>query len=225
MPLHKVININPSTSIYLWKITESFEDLFDEVQLNDINLIRLNTMKSELHQRGFLSVRKLLAHCNYTDFDLIYDPNGKPFLKDGKHISISHSHTFSAIALSDRNIGIDLELVKEKVLRLAPRFMDMSHLADLSQSDQMKKATIVWGIKESVFKLKNEAGISFTDHIFESPFLLSDTKCTAELRFNNTIESFAIHFETITIEPDENTVLPENYMVVCTLENEMLLNA
>lgn len=224
MPLHKVININPSTAVFLWRITESFEDLFDEVQLNDINLIRLNTMKSELHQRGFLSVRKLLSHCGYTDFDLVYDQSGKPFLKDGRHISISHSHDFSAIVLSNQNIGIDLELVKEKVLRIAPRFMDVSHLANLSESDKMKKATIVWGIKEAVFKLKNEAGISFTDHVFESPFLLSDKKCTAELHFNDTIESFAIIFEEIEIGPDESGEVQQNYMLVCALENEALLH-
>ncbi|MGH2667323.1 4'-phosphopantetheinyl transferase family protein [Flavobacterium sp.] len=209
MPLHKVININSSTTIFLWKITESFEDLFDEVQLKDINLIRLNTMKSELHQRGFLSVRKLLSHCGYTDFDLIYDQSGKPYLEDGKHISISHSHEFSTIVLSDQNIGIDLELVKEKVLRIAPRFMDISHLDNLSEQDQMKKATIIWGIKEAVFKLKNEVGISFTDHIFEDPFLLSDKKGTAKLRFNEGVEQFTIVFEEI-----------ENYMLVCALKDE-----
>jgi hypothetical protein len=30
-------------------------------------------MKSEMHQRGFLSVRKLLQTAGYTDFDLYYD--------------------------------------------------------------------------------------------------------------------------------------------------------
>lgn len=215
MPLHKVIHINPTTAIYLWKITETFEDLFDEVQLKDINLIRLKTMKSELHQRAFLSVRKLLNHCGYTDFDLIYDQSGKPFLKDGKHISISHSHEFSAIVLSDENIGIDLELVKEKVLRIAPRFMDITHLENLSEQEKMQKATVVWGIKEAIFKVKNETGISFPDHIAESPFLLSDKKCTAELNFNNSIQHYEIFFEAIDSEDNQD------YMLVCALEKNI----
>jgi hypothetical protein len=50
-------------------------------------------MKSELHQRGFLSVRKLLQEASYNDFDLSYDELG-PHLKDGKHISITHSYQF-----------------------------------------------------------------------------------------------------------------------------------
>lgn len=214
MPLHKVININPSTTVFLWKITETFEDLFDEVQLTDINYIRLNTMKSELHQRAFLSVRKLLQHCEYTDFDLVYDQTGKPFLKDGKHISISHSHEFAAIVLSNQNIGIDLEVIKEKALKIAPRFMDVSHLDNLSEEDKMRKATIIWGIKESIFKLKNEVGISFTDHIFENPFMISDKNCTAELNFNDVIQQYSIYFEEIN--SDNN----ENYTLVCALESE-----
>ena len=58
-------------------------------------------MKSDLHQRGFLSVRHLLKEVGYSDADLIYDEFGKPHLKDGKHISITHSFTFSAIIISD----------------------------------------------------------------------------------------------------------------------------
>jgi phosphopantetheinyl transferase len=207
MPLFKTIDINPSVKVFLWKITEDFSELFRNVALKDISLARIEGMKSESHQKGFLSVRMLMQYCGYSDFDLYYDEFGKPHLKDGKHISISHSHGFSAIVLGDQNVGIDLELIKEKVLRIAPRFMDVSHLVGLSENEQMRKATVVWGIKEAIFKLKNEAGISFPDHIFEAPFLLSDKNCTAELHFNNIIQQYNICFEEI-----------ENYALVCALE-------
>ena len=214
MPLHQIITHDLSTKIYIWKIEESFEDLFDEVVLNDINLIRLNTMKSEMHQRGFLSVRKLLQEAGYSDFDLHYDQDGKPHLKhsfeenqDEKFISISHSFQFSTIIISDKPVGIDIELAKEKVLKIASRFMDISHIEGLLEEEQIRKATVVWGIKESVFKIKNEKGISFPDHIFESAFLLSDKKATAQLSFNNLIESFDIFFEEINSNDNQNYTL------------------
>ena len=219
MPLHKIITHDSSTKIYIWKIEESFEDLFDEVVLNDVNLIRLNTMKSEMHQRGFLSVRKLLQEAGYSDFDLHYDQDGKPNLKPNSchiepvEISISHSFEFSTIIISDKPVGIDIELAKEKVLKIASRFMDVSHLEDLSEKEQIRKATVVWGIKESVFKIKNEEGISFPDHIFENTFLLSDKRATAQLTFNNLIESFDIFFEEI----DSNN--SQNYILVYAFEN------
>ena len=140
----------------------------------------------------------------YTDFDLFYDEFGKPHLKDGKHISISHSNDFSVIVLSDENIGADLEILKDKTLKLAPRFMDVSHLEGLNEEESLIKSTVVWGIKESVFKIKNEIGISFKDHIFESDFDLADRKCTVELHFSEKVEYFNIVFDFI-----------ENYVFVC----------
>lgn len=207
MPLLKIISLNENTQLLVWKITETFDELFRSVALKDVSLARVENMKAESHQRGFLSVRRLLMEAGYTDFDLYYDEFGKPHLKDGKHISISHSHDFSVIVVSNVNIGADLEILKDKTLLLAPRYMDVSHLQNLSKEDELIKATVVWGIKESVFKIKNVIGISFKDHIFESDFNLSDKKCSVALRFDDTIENFDIVFDFI-----------ENYVFVCAFE-------
>jgi hypothetical protein len=67
----KTINFNSTTQILVWKITESYQELFDNVVVNDSNLIRLKA--SHLHQCGFLSVRKLLQEAGYNDLDLYYD--------------------------------------------------------------------------------------------------------------------------------------------------------
>lgn len=208
MPLLKTIALNNYTQLLVWKITEPFNELFRSVVLKDVSLARLEGMKAESHQKGFLSVRKLLMEAGYTDFDLYYDEFGKPHLKDGKHISISHSNEFSVIVLSDVNIGADLEILKDKTLLLAPRYMDVSHLKNLNEEESLLKATVVWGIKESVFKIKNEIGISFKDHIFENEFHLKDKKCTVELRIDNRVECFDILFDFI-----------ENYVFVCAFES------
>ena len=208
MPLHRIIHINETTTAYFWHITEDVTSLFRAASLKDTSLFRLEGMKSEEHQRGFLAVRMLLQHLGYTDYDLTYDEAGKPNLSDGKNISISHSHEFSCICISDELMGIDLEKLKEKTLKIAPRFMDVKHLVNLSKEQQLKKATVVWGIKEAIFKIKNEKGISFPNHIFEDEFDLSDATCVAELKFNKQIEKFNIHFYSI-----------EDYIFVCAIPN------
>ena len=81
MPLHKVVYLSNNTKLYLWKITEDFDTLLSQVKLKDSSLARLESMKSESHQKGFLAVRMLLQHNNYNDFDLYYDEFGKPHLK------------------------------------------------------------------------------------------------------------------------------------------------
>jgi phosphopantetheinyl transferase len=143
MPLHKTINFNSSTQILVWKITESYEDLFDKVVLNECSRLRLGGMKSELHQRGFLSVRKLLQEASYNDFDLSYDELG-PHLKDGKHISITHSYQFSAIIISDQTVGIDIELQREKIIKIASKFNDDDHFFKTRQKKYIRKLTVIW---------------------------------------------------------------------------------
>jgi phosphopantetheinyl transferase len=207
MPIVKTIALNDYTQLLVWKITETFDELFSSVALKDVSLARIESMKAEGHQKGFLSVRRLLMEAGYTDFDLYYDEFGKPHLKDGRNISISHSHDFSVIVLSDTNIGADLEILKDKTLKLAPRYMDVTHLKNLSKEEELIKATVVWGIKESVFKIKNEIGISFKDHIFEDDFNLEDKRCGVSLQFNDKTERFAIFFDFI-----------ENYVFVCAFE-------
>ena len=208
MPLYKEVIINDITKLYLWKITEDLDWFIDVVDLNISSQKRINSMKSESHQKGFLSVRMLLQHIGYSDFDLYYDSYGKPHLKDGKCISISHSHEFSAIAVSTHSIGIDLELVKEKILKIASRFMDVSHLENLSEIEKIQKATVIWGIKESIFKIKSQEGISFPNHIFENKFNLDDKITEAQLRFNSEIENYNIVFNFV-----------EDYIYVCAFIN------
>ena len=209
MPLYKEIILKDNAKLYLWKITEDIEELHRAVKLNNSSQNRVDSMKSVSHQKGFLAVRMLLQHIGYTDFDLYYDAFGKPHLTDGKCISISHSHTFSAIAISDQPIGLDVEQVKEKILKIASRFMDVSHLENLSEIEKRIKATVIWGIKESIFKIKNIEGISFRNHIFEEDFSFEDKKASAILKHENKEENFDILFDSL-----------EDYIFVCAFEKQ-----
>jgi len=203
MPLYKTINVTPETQIYIWKIDEPYEQLRAEVPLNAHSENRINGMKSELHRRGFLSVRKILQQKGYSDFDLYYDEFGKPHLKDGKHVSITHSHEFAAVIFSDQNIGIDLEKQREKIQILDYKFaeFEMSWL-DSKASDYIRKLTAVWGVKEAIFKIRNEVGISFNDHIFVQPFEIENLQAEALLDFNGIKSWFEVYideFENFTL--------------------------
>ncbi|MFK7050688.1 MULTISPECIES: 4'-phosphopantetheinyl transferase superfamily protein [Flavobacterium] len=213
MPFYKKIHFSDKIIVYLWKNSETYEELLRKVYLKDQSLDRLKSMRSESHRKSFLGVRMLLEYCGYTDYDLSYDISGKPFLNSKNNeiplvISISHSYEFSAIALSKEAIGLDIEKIKEKVLRIAPRYMNMAHIENLSKKEQIQKAVTIWGIKESIFKIKNETGISFPDHIFEETFDLQDNHCKAQLRFNNQVEDFNINFCMI-----------EDYILVCAFRS------
>ncbi|WP_264565656.1 4'-phosphopantetheinyl transferase family protein [Flavobacterium sp. N3904] len=218
MPLYKTILLNPSTRILVWEITESYQQLFDAVVLNENNTIRLNYMKSEMHQRAFLSVRKLFQEAGYSDFDLYYDEFGKPHLHDGKHISITHSHQFSAIILSDEVVGIDIELQREKIIRIADKFTDteFSYLNANHKEEYIRKLTVIWGAKEAIFKIRNEKGISFKDHIKVGVFEINDKYTKTELHFDDIIKDFNVCFEEF--ESNDNNGLKQNFTLVYAFE-------
>jgi 4'-phosphopantetheinyl transferase len=198
MPLYKTKHINSTTQILVWKVTESYAELLEQVVLNDSNRIRLDGMKSEMHQRAFLSVRKLLQETGHTDLDLYYDEFGKPHLQGEKHISITHSHNFSAIIISDETVGIDIELQRDKIIRIADKFCDSEfQFLDMDSDEYIRKLTVIWGAKEAIFKIRNEKGISFKDHISVEEFRVNVKQTDAKLQFNNLVKDFNIHFEEI----------------------------
>ncbi|RZJ33169.1 MAG: 4-phosphopantetheinyl transferase [Flavobacterium sp.] len=209
MPLHKIIIHDAATKVLLWKITEDLQELFDRAVIADKTLFRLGSIKSEQHKKGILAVRLLLQHAGYSDNDLYYDAFGKPHLSDDTHISISHSHGFSSIILSDKITGIDLELRRDKIAIIAEKFIEPSSQIDKQTTDYISKLTVNWGVKEAVFKIRNEKGISFKDHIDVMPFAMDDKKTTAYLHFNNLKREFSVYFDEI-----------EEYSLVYLFENK-----
>ena len=195
MPLYKTITPNSQTTVKIWKITESYEDLFEPLDLKSNSLERVLGMKSELHQRGFLSVRHLLRDFGYTDQDLYYDENGKPHLKDGKHISITHSFTFSAVIISDAEVGIDIEMQREKIGRIATKFVDYEFQYLEKESDcYVRRLTVIWGIKESLYKLFATPGMLFREHFLVIPFLIDDGETVSWINYNNKKYRFNANF-------------------------------
>jgi phosphopantetheinyl transferase len=199
MPLYEILTVEPASQIYIWKISESYEELFLGVALREGSLERLKGMKSESHQKGFLAVRKLLKEAGYTDYHLNYDDYGKPHLSDGKHISITHSFDFSCVIISDIDTGIDIELRRPLIMKIAERFTAEPFVfrCRANPDEFIRKLTVVWGVKETIFKVRNEPGISFKDHIFSEPFELEDKKTTAKLIFNGLNCTFNVHFREI----------------------------
>lgn len=201
MPLYKSITVDEDTHVLVWKIEESLEQLANNIALTPHCQKRLEGMKSAIHRRGFMSVRQLLAIVGYTDHDLYYDDFGKPFLLDGKQISITHSYEFSAIMISDKPIGIDIEKQRQKISKIATKFI--RNEADFlnEQPDRIRMLTVVWCAKESLYKLCATPGLSFAQHITIQPFVLDNPFTSARIDhegFSNVFDISFMEFEGFT---------------------------
>ncbi|KAA1243780.1 4'-phosphopantetheinyl transferase superfamily protein [Aquimarina sp. RZ0] len=195
MPLYKTITIDESTNLLIWKIEESYELLCEGIQLTPDCQNRVDKMKSDIHKRGFMSIRHLLAISGYTDFDLFYDDFGKPYLKDDKHISITHSFEFSGIIISDKPVGIDIEKQREKIHRIAHKFVNSEKdFVDQEKDNKTRLLTIIWGAKESLYKLYAKAGLSFEQHIHIMAFDVGMPFTVGSIHYKEDISHYDITF-------------------------------
>lgn len=195
MPFLKSIPVDTIGTVFVWKITESPEAL-SAIYLNERSIGRLNNMRSEIHQKGFMSIRHLLQKAGYSDKDLYYSEDGKPHLRDGKYISITHSFHFSAIIIADHPVGIDIEMNREKIKKIAPKFVcpDNEFLKEPKLKEQL---TVLWGAKEAMFKIASVPGLSFKTHLPVAAFDVKDQKTTGWIKQKDTTEAFTIFFEQI----------------------------
>ena len=131
------------------------------------------------------------------------DENGKSHPMDGYgHVSMTHTKGLAAaIFHKEMPVGIDLDYVREKVVRLGPKFLDQ-HEIDFLGNDPLIN-TIAWSAKESIFKCQGRRGVSLKNHIRLNPFTLEDKVISG--RVENT--EFSDHHYKVKIEWQNDIVL------------------
>ena len=196
MSLYKTLTISKTTKVLIWKIEESIEDLKQGIFLAENSKLRLDAMKSEAHQKGFLSIRHLLKELHLSDSDLHYDEFGKPHLTNGSFISMTHSFNFTAIIFSDETpVGIDIEKQRDKILKIAHKFTPIEEYKTIANVDALiSKLTIVWGAKESLYKIYGKKKLLFLHHIYVEDFNFEDEKTSGEIRFDGKTTPYTIEF-------------------------------
>ncbi len=199
MPLHNTITLNSSTKIYIWQIDEDEKWLRDNIELTPACEERVSVMKSEIHRKGFISIRHLLKEAGFSAQELYYDDNGRPHLNGNGNISITHSGTYTGIIISSDNpVGIDIEKQREKILHIAHKFTPISEYRSIANTEALiRKLTMVWCAKESLYKMYATGGLSFLHHIWIEDFAMDDSGTTGEVLFQGSRTHYDIHFMEI----------------------------
>jgi len=126
---------------------------------------------------------------------IVHTNDGTPFIsKSKKQISISHSHEYVIMAIADFPIGIDLEKISTKVVRINTKFINEEEFERFDSSDA-KTATQIWTIKEAIYKAARQKGIDFRSDI--NIKVLGELSL-AEVRIKN--QWFTIEIHTFVID-------------------------
>lgn len=159
------IDIQPpyNTELFLWKITESVEELSGFIPDGKELLDKArNSFKSDARRKEWLAVRALLQSTPYSNYKITYSTNGAPKLDSNKkHISISHTKEFVALAISDERVGIDFEREERNALNVAKLFLKEKEYEKID--NDRNEALRLWTVKEASFKLASENAVVIKD--------------------------------------------------------------
>ena len=150
----------PNCTIAIWEITEPLEEL---LQLS--HAISTADFNTEKRKKEWLASRLLLNEIN-PNCSISYNPFGAPELNNGSFISISHSKGLVAIIISQQQVGLDIEEISGKALRVSSKFVSTNNLKALTA----EKATLIWCCKEAVFKWHQKGKVDFIADIKLHPF-------------------------------------------------------
>jgi len=153
-----------NATILVWEINETLEELQTLGKgINTANHTSKKRKKEHLTSRLLFNEISPNTLISYNEF-------GAPTLDNGKHISISHSKDLVTVIISEKKVGIDIEAISEKALRLSSKFVSKKNLINLNQ----EKATLIWCLKEAVYKWYQKGGVNFIKDIIIPPFLLEE---------------------------------------------------
>jgi phosphopantetheinyl transferase len=164
MPLVYQQNINESTKIGVWHITEPESFFLTRVAAPEY----IHHPKRRLQH---LAGRYLLNFLNpeISPESIVSGQNQKPFINDHSlFFSIAHSEEYAAaIVCGKSEVGIDIQTFNPKLFKIKEKFItneDIYALKPLMLNETVT-LTLGWSIKECVFKWYGLGGVDFNADI------------------------------------------------------------
>lgn len=172
MSAAKIIKVE-SGLLGIQKLIDQFPEPSVDFLLSENEKTEFRNLKNIQRKKEFLAVRSLLKEMAGEKIEILYDPAGKPRLKNSSlHISISHSSDLAIVLLTHKNAGVDVENIHRKISSVAKRFLSENEFNAVKNApDPQLSGITYWCAKEAAFKFSDTPGIEFKTGIAIFPFI------------------------------------------------------
>ena len=204
MPLHSLTPLSEHAALGLWRLEEAPEMLLTALPAPAHYAALQPTGRHEARSTQWLAGR-VLAHELLREFTpapalLTNDPNGRPFFAQLPDFAVSLSHSgqwVAGVVATHGRVGTDVELVRDKAQKLAPRVLSETERADAG--DEAVKYSLYWSAKETLYKLHSRRGLVFKEQILLDPFGLREAGVlTGHLLLENSLSQHQVHYQRLT---------------------------
>lgn len=194
MPLIEYLNIDNISQIITWKVSENNNNLLEILKLKKTQQKKYLSL-SQKRKKEYLGVLLCLKLLNM-NYEIFYSKNGKPYIKSNYEISISHSYELVSLGVSKYRIGIDIQKKQnQKIINIKNKFIKNSENLYKNFKNESDYLHIIWGIKESLFKLNNGNSWNFLTNYNVEYFNLKKKKpilCSIVIN-NNSIKYYGFY--------------------------------
>lgn len=201
----KIEKISPLSALAVNNIEEVSQNGVDFLSFREkLSFANISRSDKRVEWKGARIAIKSALECISLPYPGFFkDEHGKSHPMDGYgYVSLSHTKGIAAaIFHKDMPVGIDLDFVREKVVRLGPKFLDPSEIAFLNNDPVLY--TIAWSAKESIFKCQGKRGISLKNNILLEPFTLNDSVIIGKVYQSD----FSDHHYQVRVDREKDIVL------------------
>ncbi len=164
MPRLSVEKINPHTTLLVWKITETEEQIKSQLPESVLKIIADKNYKSKTRCLEVMATYALLiSYLRKPSVIINHNSNGQPLL-DGFYISISHTNGYVCVLLSTQKVvAIDIEYRSDRIARIRSKFLRSDEPFTL-----IEQLLLVWSAKETLYKYFSEDDLMYNEMKVES---------------------------------------------------------
>jgi len=169
MPFKHTTTFEPGGELILWEVKESVKWFYERMTLSKKLEMEFRSIRADGIRLQWVASRFILQQlARNAVLELEKDNYGKPhFEHDTRFISLSHCQGYAAAISADVAVGIDVEMVSNRVQRVKNRFLSAEEINLLGETDAM--LMLAWSAKEAVYKMYGQKGLIFkTDMTIQS---------------------------------------------------------
>ncbi|MGI4884403.1 MAG: 4'-phosphopantetheinyl transferase family protein [Janthinobacterium lividum] len=183
MPLHRLLRLSPTAVLGLWHRAETAAALGALLPAGAPYAALLPPTAGPERQGQWLAGRVLahaVAAALWPGAPALWVRNdaatgrpclGGPGAPAGAVVSLSHSGAWAAALLATSGrVGVDVEWVRDKARRIAPKFLSATELAAAQAVATDAHFTLLWSAKETLYKLAERRGLIFKEQLLLDPF-------------------------------------------------------
>ncbi len=148
-----------NTRVAIWKVEEP--ESFFEAQTG-LQTDKKSAVRRLEHLAGRFLLQYLLPEMSLDHIEVSH--LGKPYFPgNGPCFSISHSFPFVGVAVAPQAVGIDVQTLQEKIVRIQYKFLSPEEQALCN--NHAARITLAWAAKEAAFKRYGLGAVDFIRHM------------------------------------------------------------